>query len=288
MIIQEQLKNYRVRVEKILERVLEQSGNTSTRLHQAMRYVMLNGGKRLRPILVYATGECFGQSLDQLDLIAASVECIHGYSLIHDDLPAMDDDDLRRGKPTCHIAFDEATAILAGDALQSLAFELIATSNNIKLVKILADSSGASGMVGGQMLDLQAEGKKISRAELENIHFLKTGALIQASVTMGAVAAGVEDEATLNTLKIFSQSIGLAFQLQDDLLDVIGEEKNIGKNIGQDIKLQKSTYAILEGVDATRARVEALTKQAIAALKTLTQNTATLEMIAYYLMNRNG
>lgn len=288
MITQEQLKNYRVRVEKILERVLEQSGNTSNRLHQAMRYVMLNGGKRLRPILVYATGECFGQSLDQLDLIAASVECIHGYSLIHDDLPAMDDDDLRRGKPTCHIAFDEATAILAGDALQSLAFELIATSNNIKLVKILAESSGASGMVGGQMLDLQAEGKKISRAELENIHFLKTGALIQASVTMGAVAAGVEDEATLNTLKIFSQSIGLAFQLQDDLLDVIGEEKNIGKNIGQDIKLQKSTYAILEGVDATRARVESLTKQAIAALKTLTQNTATLEMIAYYLMNRNG
>lgn len=289
-----QLAHYRLRVEKMLEKVLT-SSSASDRLMQAMRYTMLQGGKRLRPILVYATGECFGAEQTALDYAAAAIECIHGFSLIHDDLPAMDNDDLRRGKPTCHIAFDEATAILAGDALQSLAFELMASIPHsllsadirIKLIEILACKSGVRGMAGGQMLDLLAEGKSITAIELENIHALKTGSLIQASVQLGAQIAAVKDADIIHALNIFSLALGLAFQLQDDLLDVIGQRDKVGKNTKKDLQHQKATYPTLLGIDTTQRRIDMLTTQAVTALQNIPQNTTALENIAQLLRSRD-
>src|SRR3990167_4018014 len=225
------MNNYRERVENTLKQAIF-STNHAPFLQKAMAYSALNGGKRLRPIFVYATAACFGKITPDLDLIAAAIECIHCYSLIHDDLPAMDDDNLRRGKPTCHIAFGEATAILAGDALHALAFELlskpssISASTQLKIIQVVATHAGLSGIAAGQSLDLLAEGKKLSACELEHIHHLKTGALISASVTIGALGAGCENESILKTLDQFSNRIGLAFQLQDDLLDVTGNSKN--------------------------------------------------------------
>lgn len=286
------LSRYRNRVETTLKNTLYSRNVESKLLSEAMVYSALNGGKRLRPILVYATGVCFGQSLDVLDAIATSIECVHCYSLIHDDLPAMDNDKLRRGKPTCHIAFGEATAILAGDALLTLAFELlakpstIAATNQLKIIQLLAYHSGAEGMCAGQSLDLLAEGEKISSEALEQIHRLKTGALIKASVMMGALGAGCNDQQTLNTLEQFANRIGLAFQLQDDLLDIIGNTKNLGKNTGQDISMQKATYAILFGIEATEQKIQLLMNEAIALLQSLSKNTVFLEELCRYLQLR--
>ncbi|MCX7125536.1 MAG: (2E,6E)-farnesyl diphosphate synthase [Gammaproteobacteria bacterium] len=286
------LSRYRNRVETTLKNTLYSRNVESKLLSEAMVYSALNGGKRLRPILVYATGVCFGQSLDVLDAIATSIECVHCYSLIHDDLPAMDNDKLRRGKPTCHIAFGEPTAILAGDALLTLAFELlakpstIAATNQLKIIQLLAYHSGAEGMCAGQSLDLLAEGEKISSEALEQIHRLKTGALIKASVMMGALGAGCNDQQTLNTLEQFANRIGLAFQLQDDLLDIIGNTKNLGKNTGQDISMQKATYAILFGIEATEQKIQLLMNEAIALLQSLSKNTVFLEELCRYLQLR--
>lgn len=289
------LSDYRQRAEKSLKNAILSQANIPTLLRDAMLYATMNGGKRLRPILVYATAACFSEQSDALDNAAAAIECIHCYSLIHDDLPAMDNDNLRRGKPTCHIAFGESTAILAGDALQTLAFDLLASERNtalspdiqLKMIRALALYSGTSGMIGGQSLDLLAEGKNITADELLHIHILKTAALIRASVALGALGAGCDNTKTLDALDQFALRMGLAFQLQDDCLDIIGNSKKLGKNTGQDIKQLKATYAILFGVDETQRRIHALTEEATAILHSLPYDTAFLTMLCEGLINRD-
>lgn len=286
------LSHYRERVNHTLTTVIAKKSG-SPLLCEAMQYAALNGGKRLRPVLVYAIGQCFNVPCEQFDLIAAAVECIHCYSLIHDDLPAMDDDNLRRGKPTCHIIFDEATAILAGDALQTLAFELLSqpttlpAKTQLNMIHLLAMYSGADGMGAGQSLDLLAEGKNISAAALEKIHQLKTGALIKASVMMGALGASRNDAQTLQTLDRFSQHLGFAFQLQDDLLDAIGDTKNTGKSAKQDIKKHKATFATCFGIAKTQEKINELTQAAIQALQSLKEETAFLQMLCQNLIHRD-
>lgn len=287
----ETLRSYRDRVDHTLKKAILTAHNAEL-LQKAMRYSALNGGKKLRPILVYATAACFGAVTEALDNMAAAIECVHCYSLVHDDLPAIDNDTLRRGKPTCHIAFGEATAILAGDALQTMAFELLSQESTIpaqtriKIIYTLAVNAGASGMVAGQSLDLVAEGKKLSANALDHIHHLKTGALIQASVMMGALGAGCEDESVLKKLNEFAYRLGLAFQLQDDLLDITGDRKNLGKNTGQDAKHNKASYATLLGIDATQQRIQQLMGEAITLLKSLSLNTIQLEMLCDQLICR--
>ena len=270
---------YCARVNKTLKNAIFSLKNSPPLLREAMHYSTSNGGKRLRPLLVYATGHCFNLPPEMLDPIAAALECIHAYSLIHDDLPAMDDDNLRRGKPTCHVIFSEAIAILAGDALQTLAFQLITESqfsadSKLKMIAVLSHYAGASGMIGGQALDMLSENKAVSVDEIELIHQLKTGALIRASVALGALAAAATVE-TSQTLDNFATQLGLAFQLQDDLQDVIGDAKTLGKNTGQDAKHHKSTYALTEGVEATKARIQQL-KQ---SMKTILQPIEKSELL---------
>lgn len=284
------------RVISFLEKILyanesNSSSKLSSKLLDAIRYSVFNGGKRLRPVLVYATGESLGAPLEKLDAAAAAVELIHCYSLIHDDLPAMDNDDLRRGKPTCHRAFDEATAILAGDALQALAFEVLADSSlnlvskeaQLDMILSLAKSCGYKGMAGGQALDIACEiagntgniniphnSTKNQDVELElltNIHHQKTGALIEASVLLGAIAADCKDKEVLKQLKEYAASIGLSFQVQDDILDVIGESKIIGKTAGKDAKQNKISYPNLLGLEAARTYAQELHRQALESLQ---------------------
>ncbi|WP_025120327.1 MULTISPECIES: (2E,6E)-farnesyl diphosphate synthase [unclassified Serratia (in: enterobacteria)] len=265
----------------------------------AMRHGALLGGKRLRPFLVYATGQMFGLSLDNLDAPAAAVECIHAYSLIHDDLPAMDDDDLRRGQPTCHIKFGEANAILAGDALQTLAFSILADAempdvalrDRLAMISELAKASGVAGMCGGQSLDLEAEGKQIDLQALEQIHRHKTGALIRAAVRLGALAAGEPGRAALPELDRYAAAIGLAFQVQDDILDVVGETEKIGKRQGSDQQLGKSTYPALLGLDSAKLKAWDLYQEALAALELLatqSYNTAPLRALANFIIERDN
>lgn len=265
------------------------------RLTEAMRYALFNGGKRFRPALVYATVAALGTDDACADAPACAVEIIHSYSLVHDDLPAMDDDDLRRGKPTVHRAFDEATAILAGDALQTLAFRVLATcprthasaDQRLRMIAILADASGTDGMAAGQMRDVEAEGKRIDLAALENIHRLKTGRLIQASVELGALTAGCSDARVLAQLQSWAGHVGLAFQVQDDILDVIGDETALGKRKGADAALDKSTYPALLGLDGARAKTEELRRKAHAALAGFTGNAEILKALADFVVDRN-
>ncbi|SFT41367.1 farnesyl-diphosphate synthase [Kosakonia arachidis] len=270
----------------------------NTPLVNAIEYGSLLGGKRLRPFLVYATGSMFGVSQQTLDAPAAAVECIHAYSLIHDDLPAMDDDDLRRGLPTCHIKFGEANAILAGDALQTLAFSILADApmpevaahDRLAMVSTLAISSGVAGMCGGQALDLAAEGKQISLEALEQIHRHKTGALIRAAVKMGALSAGDRGREALPQLDRYAQSIGLAFQVQDDILDVVGDTATLGKRQGADQHLGKSTYPALLGLEQARTKARDLiddARQALSLLAAQSLDTAALEALANYIIQRN-
>lgn len=265
----------------------------------AMRHGALLGGKRLRPFLVYTTGQMFGVSLNNLDAPAAAVECIHAYSLIHDDLPAMDDDDLRRGQPTCHIKFGEANAILAGDALQTLAFTILADADmpdvalrdRLAMVSELAAASGVAGMCGGQSLDLEAEDKQIGLEALEQIHRHKTGALIRAAVRLGALAAGEPGHKALPQLDRYAAAIGLAFQVQDDILDVVGETEKIGKRQGADQQHGKSTYPALLGLDSAKAKAWDLYQEALAALDTLaaqSYNTAPLRALASFIIERDN
>ncbi|WP_226572232.1 (2E,6E)-farnesyl diphosphate synthase [Mangrovibacter yixingensis] len=264
----------------------------------AMEYGALLGGKRLRPFLVYATGKMLGMPLSVLDTPAAAIECIHAYSLIHDDLPAMDDDDLRRGQPTCHIRFGEATAILAGDALQTLAFSIlsdtdmpgVSDSSRVAMLRELASASGAAGMCAGQALDLEAEGKHVDLAALERIHRHKTGALIRAAVHLGALSAGEKGLAALPLLSQFSDNIGLAFQVQDDILDVIGDTATLGKRQGADIHLGKSTYPALLGLEQAQAWANELCSQALEALAGLRAqhlDTQPLEALAHFIIQRD-
>lgn len=259
-----------------------------------MRYSTLQGGKRIRPLLVYAASHTVRPDAPiATDAAATAVEMIHAYSLIHDDLPAMDDDNLRRGKPTCHIAFDEATAILAGDALQALAFEHLSSSEQaspqtkVEMLKTLAQGSGVSGMVGGQMIDLLSEGKAISLAELEKMHSLKTGALIRASVVMGAISAEADPE-LVQLLGDFGRKIGLAFQIQDDVLDHTSSTATLGKTQGADAANNKSTYVSLLGLEESRSKADRLYNEALSCLETLGQSAGHLRNLAQLIVVREN
>ena len=290
----ESISRYQTRVNQQLTRHIETAQPTSQKLNEVMAYGTLLGGKRIRPFLVYAVGEMLGSSLETLDPLACAIECVHAYSLIHDDLPAMDDDALRRGQTTCHIQFDEASAILAGDALQTLAFEIISTpiahlssKTQLKLVNVLAKATGESGMCGGQSLDLEAENKLISLASLEQIHAAKTGALIEAAVTFGALSNETLPVEHLHCLQRFSAAIGLAFQVQDDILDIISDTNTLGKPQGSDVQQHKSTYPALLGLEQAILKAETLCQEALHALSQLPYNTNLLESFALYIIKRD-
>jgi len=292
------LSLYPERANAALSRLLAPLPFQSSPLVNAMRYGALLGGKRLRPFLVYATGEMFNADPASLDAPAAAVECIHAYSLIHDDLPAMDDDALRRGQPTCHIKYGEDTAILAGDALQTLAFSILADepmpgvsdASRIAMIAELARASGVAGMCGGQALDLAAEGQRVGLEQLEQIHRHKTGALIRAAVRLGALAAGERGRDSLPALDIYADAIGLAFQVQDDILDVVGDSAITGKKQGADQDLDKSTYPSLLGLDNARAKARELHQQALSALDILAAqslDTTALQALASFVIERD-
>ncbi len=292
----EALASYQTRNNDQLDHWLSQLPHQNQSLIQAMRYGLLLGGKRARPFLVYITGEMLGCSAQQLDTPASAIECIHAYSLIHDDLPAMDDDELRRGQPTCHIQFDEATAILTGDALQTLAFTIltegelapIAEAQRIKMVQALAEASGAQGMCVGQALDLAAENRDVTLQELEEIHRHKTGALIRCAVRLGAFAAGEKGVEVLPQLDKFANAIGLAFQVQDDILDIISDTETLGKPQGSDQELNKSTYPALLGLEGAIEKANNLLQEALQALEAIPYNTQLLEEFARYVIERKN
>jgi len=287
------IDDYRSRTENILSQFLAENDGSTTRLHTAMQYSVLGGGKRIRPILVYATGYALDATLSHLDRAACAVEFIHAYSMIHDDLPAMDDDDLRRGKPTCHKAFDEATAILAGDALQALAFQILSATpssedeaKTLKKISLLASASGIQGMVGGQAIDLEAVGETLGLDQLEAMHAKKTGALIRASVLLGAYTAPNVSEVQLNQLDHFSHCIGLAFQVRDDILDVEGNTQVIGKTRGADARKGKPTYSTLLGIEKAKKVAEQLHREAIDSLSIFDERANVLREISSYIVNR--
>nr|WP_202112730.1 (2E,6E)-farnesyl diphosphate synthase [Gilliamella sp. Pas-s95] len=286
------LKPLQERIDSFLTACISQI--EASTLQQAMSYSLLAGGKRIRPILVYLTGQMFNCPLSKLDEAAAAIECIHTYSLIHDDLPAMDNDDLRRGKPTCHIQFGEDQAILAGDALQTLAFSLLAKSElidantKINMINELAHASGVAGMCLGQSLDLQATHQQIDLEHLQKIHCYKTGALIKAAVRMGAFAYGEMTKPYRLMLDQYAEAIGLAFQIQDDILDIIGEQSIMGKPKGSDLIHEKSTYPALVGLDNAIKLTEQLYQQAIDSLKQIPYNSQPLQDLAGFIINRNS
>ncbi|WP_373389287.1 (2E,6E)-farnesyl diphosphate synthase [Pseudomonas alcaligenes] len=284
------------RVDAALEDLFAAPRHDLQRLYQAMRYSVVNGGKRVRPLLVYAACEALDGDLDRADGAACAVELIHAYSLVHDDLPAMDDDDLRRGQPTTHIAFDEACAILAGDGLQSLAFEVLADARRnpqdaelrLAMVMGLARAAGPAGMVGGQAIDLASVGRRLDQQALEAMHRHKTGALIEASVQLGALASGRADEHTLRALAQYAQAIGLAFQVQDDILDVESDTATLGKTQGKDQANDKPTYPALLGLDAAKAYALELRDQALHALRLFGDSAEPLRDLARYIVERRS
>lgn len=290
--VNQRVEAYQKRIEGFLQRVLEPAHARVPDLLDAMRYSTLGGGKRLRPLLVYATGEALAVPDSALDRIAAAVEMIHVYSLIHDDLPAMDDDDLRRGKPTCHRAYGEALAILAGDALQALAFEVLVedaigldAGARLRLTRELADAAGLNGMAGGQAMDLRAQGQALTLEELETMHRMKTGALIRASVLMPARAMD-SDATVLAALGAYAECIGLAFQIRDDVLDVEGDPELMGKACGADRLLEKATFPALLGLEASRHRARELVEQGIEHLQPLGPQADLLRDLARYIVDR--
>lgn len=286
------LEDCRNKVDAELERQLCASSKGSERLQQAMRYSVLGGGKRIRPALCLAAATALGQPQENAMVPACSLELIHAYSLIHDDLPAMDDDDLRRGRATTHIAFDEATAILAGDALQTLAFGWLADSPGLgdqvrlAMIRELANASGHLGMAGGQAIDLESVGKKLTVDQLERMHRHKTGALIAASVRMGALTATDVSEDQLGALTVYSQTLGLAFQVQDDLLDIEGDTTVIGKPQGSDLARAKPTYPSLLGIAGARDYLSQLLDAALASLETFGAEGDLLRDMAGYVVAR--
>ncbi|TYL48540.1 polyprenyl synthetase family protein [Marinomonas sp. IMCC 4694] len=289
----EDFSNYaRSRVDTYLAEHLSEYG-PATYLQEAMSYSLLNGGKRIRPMLTYASASLFGEANSLTDASAAALESIHAYSLIHDDLPAMDDDDLRRGKPTCHIQYNEATAILAGDALQTFAFELLSAKHHdnaaiqLQLLQILIQASGRHGMVTGQMIDLASVGKDIDLIALEQMHQHKTGALIRASVHMGAISAGATSAADLQALDIYATAIGLAFQVQDDIIDITSDTLTLGKAQFSDEEANKPTYPKLLGLEGAQALAHSLHKQAISAVSPFGDAAQPLVELANYIIGRN-
>ncbi len=287
---------YQRRAETALDHWLPATTLAPKTLHEAMRYSVLDGGKRVRPFLVYATGTALGTTAESLDGPAAAVELIHAYSLIHDDLPAMDDDDLRRGKPTCHKAYGEAMAILAGDAIQTLAFHILAhdpkidaiAERKLRMIETLAQASGSRGMCGGQAIDLEAVGKALDLPALENMHIHKTGALIRASVTLGALTCESADEAMLKKLDHYAKCIGLAFQIQDDILDIESDTATLGKPQGSDVASDKPTYPALLGMDGAKERANDLRDEAIASLAELDEKADPLRWMADYIVSRKA
>lgn len=281
---------YLERLAQALDGRLPAASDDPARLHQAMRYAC-DGGKRLRALLVYAAGEALGVPVAKLDAPACAVELIHAYSLVHDDLPAMDDDDLRRGRPTVHKAYDEAIGILVGDGLQTLAFTVLAdepglgTEQRLRMVSILARASGSLGMVGGQAVDIASEGRKISLAELQSLHARKTGALILASLQMAAAAADASP-AVLQALETYGRHIGLAFQIQDDVLDETASTETLGKTAGKDLAQHKSTYPSLLGLDGARQRATSLFEEARDVVGTLPGGAAPLCWLADFIQGR--
>ena len=285
----ERMTDYRERVQAMLDRVLPPATEPPQRLHEAMRYAVLNGGKRVRAVLVIATGETLRADAARLEPAACAVELIHAYSLVHDDLPSMDDDDLRRGVPTCHRAFGEATALLAGDALQSLAFEILAQApapGTGELVRTLARASSSRGMAGGQAIDLEAVGRVLTLAQLERMHLLKTGALIRASVRLGALCAGARDPDILDRLDEYARCIGLAFQIRDDVLDVEGETETLGKQQGADTALDKPTYPAILGLEASKAHARALHERASERLAPFGRDADFLRALSEFIVSR--
>lgn len=286
------ITRYQQRVDSQLEMIIDSQTVTDPKLLAAIKHGALLGGKRIRPFLVYAIGDMLNIPLEKLDSCAAAIECVHAYSLIHDDLPAMDDDALRRGQPTVHVAFDEATAILAGDALQALAFEIIcepidgiAPRQNLAMVRALAKASGYSGMCGGQAMDLSATDKQIDLATLTQLHKLKTGALIRCAVELAMIAAQVSDaEQTL--LMKFADAVGLAFQVQDDVLDIISSTEELGKPQGSDCESNKSTYPQLLGLAGAQATAKSLIEDALSALAKLPYNSQLIAEFARYIIER--
>ena len=283
----------RAQTELILERVLPAASKQPESLHQAMRYAVLDGGKRLRPLLVLAAAE-LGKSVQAAcKQAAAAVECIHVYSLVHDDMPAMDNDTLRRGKPTCHVRYGEATALLTGDALQTLAFELLSQTNGLPadrqlhMIRTLAAASGSLGMAGGQAVDLDNVGKSLSQTELEAMHRLKTGALIRAAVLLGALSCPDLDDAALEKLDRYAACLGLAFQVVDDVLDCSADTATLGKTAGKDAEADKPTYVKLMGLDAARRYAEELVAEALAQLQAFDERAEHLRSLARFVTARS-
>lgn len=283
------------RVEAALDRYLPAPDDEPARLHEAMRYACLNGGKRIRAMLVYAAGTATGGAPDDLDAPASAVEMIHAYSLIHDDLPAMDDDDLRRGRPTCHIAFDEATAILAGDALQARAFEILVTGDSTlpcerrtRMVAVLAAAAGSRGMVGGQVLDMAGEHRSLGLEDLGAIHRAKTGALISAAVVMGGLGSPHSDASIIAAFETFGREIGTAFQIVDDVLDETGDTHTLGKRAGSDRESGKSTYPAAIGLESSRRLAQEHCQAALQALDAIPRDTSTLRQIALRVVERSS
>ncbi|MGZ0076610.1 (2E,6E)-farnesyl diphosphate synthase [Methylomonas sp. EFPC1] len=282
------------RVERALDARLPGENILPQTLHQAMRYSVLDGGKRTRPLLTYATGQALGLSEDLLDAQACAVEFIHVYSLIHDDLPAMDNDDLRRGKPTCHKAYDEATAILAGDALQALAFDILANDSaiqagaeaRVKMIAALTRASGSQGMVGGQAIDLGSVGRKLTLPELENMHIHKTGALIRASVNLAALSKPDLDVDVAKKLDHYAKCIGLSFQVKDDILDVESDTATLGKTQGKDVDNDKPTYPALLGMAGAKEKAQELHEQAVASLAGFGSEADLLRDLSLYIIER--
>jgi len=293
----DRLKQYRERVETALESYLPTTNAQGTQLRDAMRYAILNGGKRVRPVLTYATGKALGVPLELLDVPACSVEMMHAYSLVHDDLPAMDDDDLRRGKPTLHKQYDEATAILAGDALQALAFTMLTTSADerldadvrVRMIAELGEASGANGMAVGQAIDLESVGKSLNLEQLESMHRHKTGALIRASARMAVLAArsGNSDK-VLECIDGYADAIGLSFQIVDDILDITGDTETLGKTQGADIALNKPTYPALLGLDGAKEYARNMHATAIDCLSELGSEFDELRQLSEFIVKRSN
>ncbi|WP_198360668.1 (2E,6E)-farnesyl diphosphate synthase [Thalassotalea crassostreae] len=294
MINLENLAVYQQRINDYLKAQLANIEVNDQRLYDAMAYGLLIGGKRMRPYLAYATAEMLDLELDDIDPIAAAIECIHAYSLLHDDLPAMDDDDLRRGQLTCHKKFDEATAILAGDSLQTLAFEIlsnhqfksISAQSHIQLFKMLSNAAGYNGMCGGQAMDLAATDKHVALEQLQFIHKLKTGALLKASILMPALCREDLSTETFNNLKQFAEDIGLAYQVHDDIIDITSNEETLGKPAGSDLESNKSTYPALLGLEGAMEKEQQLFKQALSTLDTLPYNTRNLSNFSTFIIER--
>ncbi|HEB83138.1 MAG TPA: (2E,6E)-farnesyl diphosphate synthase [Gammaproteobacteria bacterium] len=293
-VFQDRLEKYQQRVDAALDRFLPADDPPEHNLAEAIRYSVIGGGKRIRPAMVYAAGEAMGVATDLLDIPASAVEMIHAYSLIHDDLPAMDDDDLRRGRPTVHRAFDEATAILAGDALQALAYEILAkqehpeldAEHRIAMLSLLTEASGAHGMAGGQAVDLAAVGKALSLEQLEHMHQLKTGALIRASVLLGAMCKADISNEEIDILSNYARCIGLSFQIQDDILDVISDTETLGKPQGSDQAQQKPTFPAILGLENAIERAQEQHRLALKTLEPLDEKADSLRQLSAYIVER--